>query len=638
MPASRSLKYLYISLILGLPLCDSGRAQTAPDAAAPSIFKVERFSFAHGAKAGASESLAGLGGITVPLSLVDGVYQAPAAGTDASPVRVGDNFPDGRFAESALVSIFQAVAAHYNKQGIYGVFVVVDRDDIDPQTHEDYRPADRKDLRLVVWVSHVSEVRSVAKGARVPPEQSVDNRVHRNIRKHSPLLAGEGNTPGSALLKGKLDNYLLDLNRHPARRVDAAVSSGATPGEVTLDYLVAEKRPWFAYAQVSNSGSETTDDLRQHLGFAYYQLTNHDDTLLLDASTASLDAGFSGSGSYDFPLIYPHTLRMKLFGAYSEFTAEDARIQLDEFSGYSTAGGVELAWSPLRFWGFSLDFTPGLTWQSFHVNNTAIKLVADTDFIAAVLGLRLERNTENMRTALRVTYETNFGGDNSLTPLAQAALGRLETEPGYQVLQYDFSHSMYLEPLFFGEKFYTGEDWRKSARAHEVSLTTRGQRVVSGGRIIPQKQMTIGGVYSVRGYPESTAAGDNVCMGSLEYRVHVPRLFRPYSELARDRGDAQPPSYFGTPFNWRAPGLHSLPDWDFVVRVFADIGHVEVIDRMPWEHNRTLASVGAGFEAQLRGLLNFRIDWGFAQKPVTTSYREIDKNDSQVHFSVSLLW
>jgi hemolysin activation/secretion protein len=623
------------------PGCGLLRAQApaGPDAPAPSVFAVERFEFAYGAAADDPATLAPLRDITVPLSLAGGVYQAPAAGAPAAPVRLGGGFPGGRFSESALVSIFQAVAAHYNRLGLFGVFVVVDRDDIDPQTHEDYRPAARTALRLVVWVSRVSEVRSVAKGTRVPPRESIGNRIHRNILSHSPLQAGKGGAPGSPFLKKRLDNYLLDLNRHPARRVDASFAAGATPGEVTLDYLVAERRPWFAYVQVSNSGSDVTDDFREHLGFAYYQLANRDDTLLLDLSTASFKGGFSASASYDFPLLYPNTLRAKISGAYSEFASEDLGFdRIEKFSGHSVAAGLELVWSPFRLLGFSVDFAPGLTWQTHYVNNTITPPPTETDFAAGQFALRLERNTEHMRTALRLTYETNFGGDTRFDLAGQQAIGRLETKPGYKILQFDLSHSMHMEPLLFGEKFYTGENWRKSARAHEIALTARGQQVVNHERIIPQKQMTVGGMYSVRGYPDSVAAGDHVVMGSLEYRLHVPRLFRPYSELARDRGDARPPAYFGIPFNWRAPGLHSLPDWDFVVRLFADAGRVKIIRRMSWERNLTLSSIGAGFETQLFGHLNLRCDWGFAQKPLRTSFRDINRWDSRLHCSASLLW
>jgi hemolysin activation/secretion protein len=636
------------------------------DAGAP-VFAVERFDFIYGgasvdaARPDALDDPAPLKEITVPLTLSAGVYHAPsaslspssaAAGTAGVPgtpgadvtgaqIRLGDAFPGGRFAESALVAIFQAIATHYNKQGVFGVFVVVDRDDIDPQTREDYRPAGRTELRLVIWISRVSEVRSVAKGARVPPAQSVGHRVHHNIRSHSPLLAGENNTPGSPLYKTRLDNYLLDLNRHPARRVDAAISAGPTPGEVTLDYLVAERRPWFAYAQFSNSGSESTDDFREHLGFAYYQLTNRDDTLLLDFSTASFKGGFSTAASYDYPILYPSTLRAKIYGSYSEFVAEDPRINLDKFSGHSISAGLELAWSPFHFWGFSVDFAPGFIWQTHYVNNTSIALTADTGFTAGQFAVRLDRNTEHMRTALRLIYETNFAGDTNLTPFGQAALGREDTKPGYQVFQYDLSHSMFMEPLLFGEKFYTGENWRKSARAHEISLTVRGQQIVNNERVIPQKMMTIGGMYSLRGYPDSVAAGDNVIMGALEYRLHVPRLFRPLSELARDRGDDRLPPFRLLNYlemHWRAPGLHSLPDWDFVIRLFADTGRVKTIRRMSWERDLALSSIGIGFETQFFGHLNIRGDWGFVMNPISTADRDITRGSSQFHFSASLIW
>ncbi len=614
--------------------------------AAENIFRAESFTLGYGAQNENIIPLDTLNNIKVNIELRDGVYHAAPAPAKKSPppaFTVGQTYPGGKFSESALIEIFQSISKYYNKRGIFGVFVVVNRDDIDPQTHEDYRPADRKDLRLTIWVSRVSEIRSIAKGTRFPPAQSINAPAHSAIVKHSPLQAATGNA-NSALWKARLDDYLLDLNRHPARRVDASIAAGATPGEVTLDYLISETRPWFAYAQLSDSGTDETDNLRIHLGFSYYQLTNYDDTLLVDLSTTTdISSGFSASASYNRPLLYPNTLRAKVFGAYSEFTAKDLGLALDEFTGYSVATGAEFPWSPFRLKSIAFDIVPGFVWQKYHTydSNTAQTASggrADTDFIAASLGIRLERNTDTMRSYLRIGYETNFNGDTSLSDMQLFALGRYQAVRDYQILNYDLGHSMFIEPLFFGEKFYTGDNWRKSARAHEIFLTSRGQYVLNNERIIAQKQMTVGGMYSVRGYPESAVAGDNVYVASLEYRLHVPRLFRPYSALPRDRGDRTAPSYFGIPVNWRSPNLHALPDWDFIVRLFGDIGRAQVIDVLPWESSHTLASVGIGCEAQIKGIFNARIDWGFAQKAVKTNARDISRNSSQVHFTISLLW
>lgn len=634
-----------LALYKSLPAQNAGPATQ-------NTFRAESFTLGYGQPLENIIPLDTLHDIKVNIELRDGVYYTAPAPSKKSPPPVyivGQAYPGGKFSESALVEIFQSIAGYYNARGIYGVFVVVNREDIDPQTHEDYRSPDRKDLRLTIWVSRVSEMRTIAKGTRFPPAQSIDNPAHKLILKHSPLQSDPNIVrPNSALLKSRLDNYLLDLNRHPARRVDAAISAGTTPGEVTLDYLVSETRPWFAYAQLSDSGTDETNDLRAHLGFSYYQLTNHDDTLLLDLSaTTDVESGFSASASYNRPLLYPNTLRGKVFAAYSEFTARDLGLALDKFTGYSVATGAEFPWSPFRFWGVSVDIVPGVVWQKYHTydsNRSGTPLNegrSGTDFVAASLGIRLERNTDTMRTAFRVTYETNFNGDTSLTESQLIALGRYETVRDYQILSYDFAHSMFIEPLLFGEKFYTGDNWRKSARAHEISITSRGQHILTGDRVFPQKMMTLGGMYSVRGYPESTVSGDNVYTASFEYRLHIPRLFRPYTALPRDRGDRTQPTYFGIPMNWRSPSLHALPDWDFIVRLFGDIGRAEIIptsQQYVYEADHTLASIGFGCEAQIKGIFNARVDWGFAQKTVRTNGRFVPNNSSQVHFTLSVLW
>lgn len=618
--------------------------------AAGETYRAESFTLGYGAETESIIPLDALRSLKVNIELRDGVYYPSTGPVAAAPCAVGQTFPDGKFSEAALLEIFQSIAKYYNTRGIYGVFVVVNRDDIDPQTREDYRPANRKDLRLTIWVSRVSEMRTIAKGSRIPATGAINNPAHKLILKHSPLQPDPNTTkPNSALWKKRLDNYLLDLNRHPARRVDAAISAGASAGEVTLDYLVSETRPWFAYAQLSDSGTDETDDLRAHLGFSYYQLTNHDDTLLLDlSSTTDIESGFSASASYNRPLLYPNTLRAKVYGAYSEFTARDLGIALDKFTGYSIATGAELPWSPFRIpGGISFDIIPGVTWQKYHTYDSNQKDVlplrgkSTTDFITASLSLHFERNTDAMRTYFRIKYETNFDGDTGLTANQLIALGRYETTRDYQVLSYDLGHTMFIEPLLFGEKFYSGDNWRKSARAHEISFSSRGQYSITDDRLIPQKMMTLGGMYSVRGYPESTTSGDNVYAASLEYRLHVPRLFRPYAALPRDRGDHTPPTYFGIPMNWRSPNLHALPDWDFIVRLFGDVGRSHVIPTSKAyviEESHTLASVGFGFEAQFKGTFNARIDWGFAQKSVHTTARDVSRNSSQVHFTISVLW
>ena len=67
------------------------------------------------------------------------------------------------------------------------------------------------------------------------------------------------------------------------------IAPGLNPGEVSLDFLVAENKPWYAYFQISNTGTDSTNEIRERFGFTHNQLTNRDDILAIDWLNAGGD-------------------------------------------------------------------------------------------------------------------------------------------------------------------------------------------------------------------------------------------------------------------------------------------------------------------------------------------------------------
>ena len=47
--------------------------------------------------------------------------------------------------------------------------------------------------------------------------------------------------------------------------------------------------------------------------------------------------------------------------------------------------------------------------------------------------------------------------------------------------------------------------------------------MATGSRLVPNEEMAVGGLYTVRGYPESITAGDTVINGTIEYRYHLAK-------------------------------------------------------------------------------------------------------------------
>src|SRR5207244_2867904 len=72
-----------------------------------------------------------------------------------------------------------------------------------------------------------------------------------------------------------------------------------------------------------------------------------------------------------------------------------------------------------------------------------------------------------------------------------------------------------------------GTKWKRGILANELAVMARGQYTLGNRRLIPQLEFLAGGYNTVRGYPEYFTAGDSGFAGSLEYRLHVPRLFKP---------------------------------------------------------------------------------------------------------------
>jgi len=629
-------------------------------------FPVEQITLSYGREHPAAPGLAILNDLVVDLGRADdgALIGAEAGGTK---IKLAEALPSGtRISESALRKIFGVIVEAMNAKGIFGVVVLVSRDQLDPQSKEDLRAPTDRTLKLVVWFSEVAQVRSIAKGTRLPADAVVSNPKHARIVANSPLKPGSPDAPGSLLKKNPLDDYLRRLNRHPGRSVEAALSSTEDAGRVTLDYLVTEQKSWLAYAQASNTGTTATAELRERVGFVQNQLFNRDDIASIDYITSNISKANAVFGSYNYPLFYPDRLRARVFGSWGDFNATTPEAALpqgatvgppaERFAGESWTAGAELIGSPISLWRFAIDVTAGFTMEHIEVRNKTLLLTGSADLLTPYTSVRIERTNEIWNVSGSIGYET---GIKEINEQQLVRLGRLDTQDTYDLVRGEFSASAYLEPLFFG--ISSKNDWGRSTLAHEVSLQMKGQRVIGNDRLIPQKEQAIGGFFSARGYPESAVAGDNVYTLNAEYRFHIPRAMQPANEREKQKaGDGkvnqEPAStLFGRPFNLRPPRVYARPDWDLIARTFVDFGFTEVntgtaTARRGGENNYTLLSTGLGLELQMLRNVNLRADWGYVLQEIQTGIKSTGggayvpgSNDtksgaSRLHLLLTLVW
>jgi outer membrane protein assembly factor BamA len=260
------------------------------------------------------------------------------------------------------------------------------------------------------------------------------------------------------------------------------------------------------------------------------------------------------------------------------------------------------------------------------VNNQIIQEKGSDEFFLPHVGLELERVKQDQTVLATVDYEINIADIASTNEADLTRLGRLFPDTGSMRLKFDLLFSQYLEPLLWPAKWANPDTPRSSTLAHELALRFQGQYAM-GTRLNPQRQRTVGGLYSVRGYDESLLAADTVMIANIEYRLHIPRLFKP---------DANPPTLFGEPFRWAPQHVYGRPDWDLMVRGFFDVGSTIHSDKQTFEKNDLLYSTGAGVEVSFKRNLSFRLDWGYVLSETETFGAEV--GDSRFHVVGTVLY
>lgn len=578
--------------------------------------------------------------LEVPLGFVDGVFVAPREGAQPVTITVEDLTSPQRggrkFSVSAINSIGASLVKELNARGVIGVLVVPAPDQIDPDTLADLRGAGNTTLTMDVWTRAVSQIRTLgagerwskpeAKGDKPSVQSRTNNKVHDRIRDNSPLQPGPDGQAGDLLRKDSLDDYLYRLNRRPGRRVDAAIAAGDIPGEVVLDYIVTENIPWTVYFQLSNTGTQETNEWLERFGLVHNQLMNRDDTLTIDVTTAGFTDTNGIVGSYDAPLGGSDKLRYKVYGTYSNFNASDVGLAGEDFTGANWTAGAEISYNVWQRRFAFLDLYVGARWDNEEANNEVVDVTGDTNFLIPYIGARFDRINDKSSLIADVRLEANLPDIADTSETEANELGRYPVDINWTVLKGEISSSFYLEPLIHGAEWSNPDaPYRKTTLAHEIALSLRGQYSF-GSRLIPTQEITAGGLYSVRGYQQSIVAGDNGVIASAEYRYHLPR--------ARAVTDPTTTPFMGKPFRWAPDQRYGRPDWDLIFKGFVDAGYIGYADQTSIEETETLLSTGLGIELSFMRNFNVRVDWGIVLHDAGP-----DKTgDSRVNFVGTILY
>lgn len=556
--------------------------------------------------------------------------------------------------ESALRLIINSVRDFLRERSLVGFYVQTDPAELSPQLLTDRRPEGQTGLTLLVRGTKVTSVRgvSVQPQSRLLFRSTKESDLERIVA-DSPIRAwndgGEGQGEGGAgpradlLTEAPLQAYALRQNRRGFRRVDAALAQGSAeePFTAELQYLVRDFDPVLLFFQASNTGTDETANTRYRFGADVRQPLGLGDRLTFDYTTSGFDEAESVQAFYEIPVFGNEGLIGRFGGGFSEFTASDVGLAGAEFTGQTFFFDWELSANVVQTGRLFIDAFTGLRFSEIGVRNTALgpEDAGEEQVLTQRAGLRVERVGEAVQFSGDVFFEWTYNELTGASETELGQLGRLGPDRDWVVLQWNTEASAYLEPLLNPGGYRDPSTWRTSTRAHEVYGSIRGQYAFNS-RLIPNFQRVVGGLFTVRGYPESVVAGDSVVIFTGEYRFHLPRSFEPISSRAgRGLGGGR---LFGQ--NLRPPRVFAEPDWDLVLKGFVDAADVAVsrpIDGV--ESGETLLGVGFGLELRAPLLfgpsMTFRADYGFALDEVDTGGgSSIETGDNFFHFLLTVLF
>jgi hemolysin activation/secretion protein len=585
-----------------------------------------------------------------------------AAEPDGSGLDYGINdreLRDKRFSINGIKAMQDGIRKYLNDQGLVAVFVYA----ANPGTLKVASPApldfaavadNRRgvEIPLIVVVGIVHDVKTIQPngGQGLLAIGSTTNPAAKTIAANSPA------TPGHPINKEQLQDYLYRINRQAGRHVETAISAATTTSddEVELQYLIKDQKPWTVYFQASNTGTKDTSTWEERFGAIDTNLLGFNDTFTIDYTTASFTNTDTLTGSYDFPIFDMTRAHLKVYGSTDRFTASDVGQSGNNLNGSGWEAGGEGVFNVYQYHQFFVDAVAGARVDYYSVDDFPPGPVIQGDgaFLLPYAGLRLSQQDANSSTHVDVTYTFNQNNPSSPSDTDRGALGRLGTNKYFQLIQGDATESFYIEPLLtdWDDRDTTG----RPVAANEVAISARGQYVPNNAVLIPELEQVAGGLYTVRGYAESVTAGDSVIIGSVEYRLHIPRLLGIASANSLFGQDVPAPPFVGGQFHYQPSAAETPGDWDLIFKLFADGAYVHTngstsigdrtISHVNGETDNTLLGVGPGLELQILDNINIQADYGLALDPVRGTLNDehdqliVSRYSSRFNFVFTLIY
>ena len=389
---------------------------------------------------------------------------------------------------------------------------------------------------------------------------------------------------GEVLRYDKISRSLQFMNKNPDRTVKAALRAGKKPETTDVLLEVATNFPVHFTGTFDREGSVSTGKERKGIGIVHNNLLGLDDTLILGYTGGKFFGG--AYGYHRVPITNYGTTVMYGYSQSRAFPKKD--YEQFEMSSRSEDYSIFIYQDLYRKDEYKGELSFGFDANNKRVVATQGTLNADRLRIMQT-GLTLVDRALSSTTTIKPEF---YQGLNFLGARKKSDYSSRQAENT------------------FSKAILTASFKQALAKNFQASLKFKGQW--ASEKLMPQQEMYLGGIDSVRGYPSGDYLADNAFQTNLE--LLVPAFFIP---------------------DWVKVPYGERPIKDEITGVlFFDYGYGEKRGEIQGEVNkRKLASVGAGVRVRLLNQAILRVEWGFpleglGQLPVTEFSR------SRVHFSV----
>ena len=483
------------------------------------------------------------------------------------------------------------IGVHFLKEnGLEGIVALPAPDLIDPITGEDLRISGDNELVIQLWVSVLNEVQVELIGLKKKEELRIKKNIPKNVQHH-----GFENKPIRSNFFEEMNNQV----RHPSRSTKVILTATENPGRVNALVRSSRRKSENFSFSATNAGNPTTGRWLFSADAKTNQLSGNDDSVSLGYTISNTAERQSLKGSYYLPFLPREKLGIGLSLGYSSYDASTFAVTTLDFEGENLYGEISILANSASLTGERLN-------------------------IEAELGLKIE-NVKSFSTLTnrvdvsmltpRISLSLNFSGDTRIARTSFSIHGNILTIHESDLLslggidvndRYGRINLTHSETLLLGKIFASS---RKYLSKHTLSLNLQTSMALSGNRHLPHHQFIAGGTGSVRGYPESPAAGDKGLRGSLEYRFPFLIMDNPVGT---------------SPLVW-------------TIAPFIDWANTSVNQPMSWESDHILIGSGLSFHLPLPYGIYASLDFAKPLRELTVAGIPMDgtrNSDYRIHGNI----